>query len=202
MTRSAGPLLAVAVVAISLTLGCAEQTTPARLTPDQSEFRRLKDRNEALQNQIADLTEQVVTLQSFGDRRLSRLYQVQRIELGRHTGGIDLDDQPGDDAIKVYLKPIDQHGSVIKSAGQVRIRLFDLAADPPDNLVGEHQWSVEQVGKHWHGGFGAYHFSFECPLTGNPPAGREITVRLQFTDYLTGKSFSAQKLCKLAIPAS
>ena len=174
--------------------------TATQLTEAREALRKLQGDRDGLQAVVIDQQKQIRVLQRLGEGRMEKLFHVRRIALGRYTGGADLDGVEGDDGIKVYLRPIDQEGSVVKAAGEVRIGLFDLAADPQDNLIGEYEFTVEQVSKQWSGGFMAYHFSFECPWKLAPPAHDEITVRVQFTDYLTGKVFTAQKLCKVKLP--
>ena len=102
----------------------------------------------------------------------------------------------------MYVKPIDQHGSVLKAAGQVTIELYDLAANPNENLIGKYEWTVDETAKRWFSGFVSYHYTFECPWPSSPPKHRQITVRVSFVDYLTGKTFTAQKLCKVNLPAA
>ncbi|HAU37472.1 MAG TPA: hypothetical protein DCX07_07100 [Phycisphaerales bacterium] len=163
--------------------------------------RQVADRNEGLQAEIIAQRKQIETLQALGEKRLQTLFHVERIELGRYTGGADFDSVEGDDGVKVYLRPIDRDGSVIKAAGTVKVQVFDLAADPKNNLVGEYAWDVEKVGKQWSSGFMTYHFSFDCPWKDAPPAHDELTIRVEFTDYLTGRSFTAQQACKVRLVA-
>ena len=156
--------------------------------------------NDQLRKDKAELSDQVETLRRLGPERLEKLFHVASIELGRHSGGVDLDGRPGHDAIKVYLDPLDRQGSVIKAAGEVTIRLFDLAAPAEKNLIGEYAWTGQELGKQWSGGFGVYHFSFVCPWKARPPVHDEITVRVEFVDYLTGRRFTAQQACKVLLP--
>jgi len=166
------------------------------------ETQKVKELNAGLQVELVAQRKQIDSLQALGGpERLKRLFHVRRIALGRYTGGVDLDGDEGDDGIKVYLRPIDADGSVIKAAGGVKIQLFDLAIEGKDNLIGRYEWTAEQISKQWSSGFMTYHFSFECPWKASPPAHDEITVRVEFTDYLTGKVLTAQKLCKVNLPA-
>lgn len=159
---------------------------------------RLEQANLRLRAQVASQQQQIQTLQALGGPdRLEKLFRVQRILLGRHSGGIDLDNIGGDDGIRVYLRPIDQSGSVIKVAGEAKVQLFDLAGEPGETLVGQRTWTVEQLASQWASGFVSHHFTLTCLWADaeNPPAHKQITVRVEFIDYLTGKTFSAQKLC-------
>ncbi len=172
----------------------------SELAESSEALRKLQESTDGLQTVVIDQQKQIRALQQLGDKRLERLFHVERIKLGRYTGGVDLDGAEGDDGIKVYLRTIDQDGSVVKAAGDVKIQLFDLAAKPENNLVGQYNWQAEQISKRWSSGFMTYHFSFECPWPAAAPGHDQITVRVEFTDYLTGKIFDAQKLCKVRLP--
>ena len=114
---------------------------------------------------------------------------------------MDLDGREGHEGIKVFLRPLDADESVIKAAGDVKIQLYDLAAPKGRNLIGEYVWSAEKISQQWSSSAFTYHYSFECPWKkGAVPKHEEITVRVEFTDYLTGKVFSTQKICKVKLP--
>ena len=194
------------ILAASMLAGGCEGThtydqVVQELADARAEARRLQQANEALQAVADERKQQIATLQRLGEKRLDRLYHVTGIELGRYTNGIDLDgEKPGDEAVKVYLRPIDQHGSTIKAAGEVTVELYDLAAEANSNLVGKYHWDVEETAKQWSSSFVAYHYSFLCRLKSGLPRHKDITVRVRFTDYLTGKTFTAQKLCQVRLP--
>jgi len=151
----------------------------------------------AARTELAEKQKQIDTLIKLGPDRLKKLFHVETIKLGRYTGGADFDGQAGDDGIKVFLRPIDSNGDTIKAAGSVTVQLYDLAQPADETLIGEYKWSVDEVAKAFSGGFMTYQFTFKCPWKPGPPKHKEITVRVEFTDYLTGKHFRAQKLCKV-----
>lgn len=165
----------------------------------KQENARLKGDLQDLRTTLAEQKEQIETLQALGDKRLERLFHVTAITLGRYTAGVDLDDEAGDDGIRVYLVPRDRDGHTIKAAGAVRVQLFDLAADPKENLLGTFDFPVEDIGKLFASGFLTNHYKLDCRWK-KPPANPDITVRVVFTDYLTGKTFTAQKVCKVDLP--
>jgi hypothetical protein len=197
-------MLAAVAAALACAQGCGV---------DRKAYQQLQDRQQTLQDELSKATtqrdealaalagkdRQIAVLQSLGaQRRLDVLYTVQRIQLGNFTGGVNTDSVPGDDAVKVYIEPIDQYGSVVKTPGQLTVELYDLAAPADQNRLGIVQLGVEAVGRAWFGGFGAYHFSVVCPFTTRPDHD-EITVRVEFIDYLTGKTFTAQKVVKVRL---
>jgi hypothetical protein len=205
MTPRLAPI-SVLLTALAAMTGCQPEVDVKALKGQvialEQEKAKLTEETLSQKATIEQQRKQIDTLQSLGgQKRLGKLYLVQSVSLGRYTGGIDKDGKAGDDGIKVYLEPTDQAGSVIKAAGEVKVRLYDLAAAPSENLVGEFRFDVDEVAKHWSGGFGVYHYSFECLWGDKPPKHDEITVRVEFTDYLTGKTFSAapQMVCKVKL---
>jgi len=206
MTLRCVPTTGLVVLLAGWSCGCVDgvEIDPAARQRDEAlaKVRKLQVENQDLRDRVTRLEEQVKDLQKLGDKRLEKLYTVKEITLGTHTGGVNLDGKPGDDAIKVFLEPIDQHGSTIKASGDVTVQLYDLAAPEGENLIGEARFGIDEVAKKWYSGFLTYHYSFTCRWKSRPPAHDQVTVRVVFLDYLTGKSFTAQKLCKIALPPS
>ena len=194
---------AVTLLVLTGACGCVQ---PGRGDDDPAQLLDARDQLEASRKEVAELKgqlarrdEQIRTLRGLGAKRLEHLFHVQRIRLGRYTGGADMNDQPGDDGIKVFCEPVDRHGSVLKAAGAVTVQLFDLAAPPARSKIFEKTWPVETIHKAWSGGLLGGHYRLECRWPA-PPAHDEITVRVEFLDYLTGDRFTAQKLCKITLP--
>jgi len=192
------------IVILTLAGGCAAQAEYDRVNEQlgaaRRELHKLTESKEGLEAVIIDQQKQIRSLQALGQKRMSRLFHVKHIKLGGHSGAVDIDGQAGDDGIKIYLLPIDRDGSTIKAAGDVNIQLYDLAATPAENLIGEYHWDVDKISKQWSSGFMTYHYSFVCPWKSGPPKHDQITARVVFVDYLTGKRFSTQKLCKVKLP--
>lgn len=197
-----GMLLTVGVLA-----GCEDMQRQQEVKLEDQRDAALAHAGE-LSRQVVELSakvesqkKQIDTLQKLGDKRMENVFSVESIEIDRHSGGINTDRHPGQDAVKVFLKPRDKQGHVIKAAGDVKIQLFDLAQPKEKMLVAEYNYPSRDIGKHWVGGMFASQYSFECPVTGqNRPAHPDINLRVTFTDYLTGKTLTAQKLLKLSLP--
>lgn len=179
--------------------GASSDGDVRRLHKLEQENLKLKSEAGKLRETIAAQGTQIKTLQALGSRRLEKLFYVTSIKLGRYTGGVNLDGKEGDDGIRVYLIPQDADGHTLKAAGHVRVQLFDLAAGEKGRLIATCEFAVETIGKKWAGGFLTKHYKFDCPWK-SPPGHAEITVRASFTDYLTGKEFTAQKVCKVDLP--
>lgn len=195
-------LAAATVMTACIMLAACMPTKPAAgpTAKTLTEVETLRAEDARLREKLRQRDRQILTLQALGEKRLEQLYTVKRIRLGASTCGGDTDGKQGDDAVKVVIEPIDQHGSVIKAAGRVSIRVFDLAAPEATNLLAESSHDPNTVTKHWVSGFMGGYFAFTCPLPA-PPAHSELTVRVEFIEYLTGKTFTAQKVVKVDLPA-
>ena len=67
-----------------------------------------------------------------------------KIELERFSGSIDTDNKPGDDALLLYVQPVDRDGSIIKAAGSIKVTLFDLA-NPPTKTCSPNTISTSSI---------------------------------------------------------
>lgn len=199
-------LLPIAYCLLLSLAGCGpsqKQFDQARseLFDANEQLRQAREENAALGQTLSGQQQQIQTLQNLGERRLERLYIVQRIDIGRYSTGQDTDQKPGDDAVKVFVVPYDQQGSAIKAAGAVKIELYDLGAPQEQNLLARCSYDVQQTAEHWYSGFAAYHYSFVCQFD-RPPSQTQVTVRVEFTDYLTGKTFIQQRAVNVQLRPS
>jgi hypothetical protein len=205
---AAAALLAGLAFAIAALCGGCAEGEDAQFAAEAKKVIQAESQTARLQRELADARDllaqrdrQVAELLGLGGpERMKKLYLVQRIGLGASTAAVDLDNKPGDDGVKVYVEPIDQYGSVLKAPGSVTVQLYDLAAEAKDNLVGQLRYDVDQTAKCWSSGFLAYWYSFTCPWKAGPPKHGQITVRVEFVDYLTGKKFEAQTIVRAALP--
>lgn len=127
-------------------------------------------------------------------------FSVDRIELDRMTGGADYDGKPGDDGVTVYLRPRDADGDVLKAAGEIKVQLFDLTEKPAElglYLIND----PEELRKSWLGKFLTNYYVVKCPWDPKigPPTHSEVTVRVTFLDYLTGRVFVESKLLNVTL---
>ena len=155
---------------------------------------RLTQENSDLQQAKNALDKQVSTLCSLGqEKRLEWLFYPKTVDVGRESAGIDYDGKGSDGGIRVYLNPIDKDGSIIKAAGSAKIEFFDLSL-PGDNRIAAYDFPVASIGKQWESGFITYHYRFDCKWQHGRPEHPDITVVATFVDYLTGKTFTSQKV--------
>ncbi|MBN1942030.1 MAG: hypothetical protein JW849_01935 [Phycisphaerae bacterium] len=195
------------ILALGALAGCENLSYQREVDAEKQRDAALAHADE-LAKQVVELSaevetrkKQIETLQNLGEKRMENVFTVASIEIGRHSGGIDVDKEPGQDAVRVFLRPLDKDGHVLKAAGDVKIQLFDLAQPEDKTLFAEYTYSVKDIGKYWAGGLLANQYSFQCPFPDDsPPEHPEINLRVTFTDYLTGRSFTSQKLLKISLP--
>lgn len=197
------PFSHLLLMVLAIIAGC--EPSQQRIDALTAERNRLADQNRALTARLADANGQIAALQKqntsllgLGEKRLDRIPQVVRIDIGSLTGGYGREGSGPDKGVKVFLTPVDKEGSILKAPGSFTIRLFDLAAGAKEVLLGECRYDLDETAKRWFSGFLTYHYSFECPWgPAGPPKHDQVTVRVEFVDYLTGKTFTAQAVAKV-----
>jgi len=166
----------------------------------REEVKKQQDELEARQATIQELTRRLEQARGIKDEDLKKIFRPEKLVIDGLSGGYDADGQPGDDGIVVYLRPVDAEGDALKIAGDIRIQLYDLAAPPAQNLLGEYFVPVEQSRELWHGKLMTNHYTVRCPWLRGPPKNPEVTIRATFVDYLTQRVISAQRTCTVNVP--
>jgi len=156
----------------------------------QSQLERCKTENEQLKKRIETLTalpkDQV------------ELWSVQRIEIGRLSGLHDEDKDGKKEKLIVYVQPIDQDGDTVKSPGEVEVQLWDLNKKGGQALLAEWHIGPDKLKKLWLTALlaGNYKLTFDVAdkIDSLKSASGGLTVKVAFTDYLTGRKFQEQKV--------
>ena len=164
----------------------------------QGQVDNLKRQHDADQATIAGLKSEHA-ISTLPEDRIGQLFTAHGLKFGRLTGGADLDpNKPGDEGIKVVICPIDDQGQALKAAGSFEIDAFDLALGD-NNRVGHWSFDVEQARQNWNGAAMLYTYVFKCPFE-SIPAHETLTIRVTFTDALTGRVFTAQREVQIKRP--
>jgi len=132
----------------------------------------------------------------------AKLENLDRLQIIRITGYTNLYDKDKDkdgrkEKLIVYIQPIDRDGDIIKAAGAVDVQLWDLNKDNGQALLG--QWHIEpnELKKLWSAGFLTTSYRLTFDVADKIDEYEEpLTVKITFTDYLTGKVFTEQKVIK------
>ena len=121
-------------------------------------------------------------------------YKLTSIRIARYTGFYDKDGDGRREKLLVYLQPIDESGDIIKAAGAVHVQLWNL--EDPNGAVLLGQWRVQpaELRKLWISALvSEYRIPFDASLTPELLA-RPLTVKVAFTDFLTGEIFREQQV--------
>ena len=118
------------------------------------------------------------------------LFVTDKLEFGKLTGGADTDrTTPGDETLRVYVQPVDRYGDELKAAGAFTITATTDAADPAK--LGQWTFAPADAARMWRNRFSTYGYVLDCPLDDGVEPG-PIVVRVEFTESLTGKTFTAK----------
>ena len=197
------------LLSILLICGCQGRTkTPKAAKPlvgaktEKSEV-TFKRENEQLKEQNKQLQEQLDTLTGINrTARVEAISTISSIELTSRCGIYDKKSEDSNSTAKkkmliVYLRPIDDMGDCIKAAGALKIALWNLDAHPDKALLKSWEIEPKDLRKKWSGSLlTSYYklpFDVNSILTGKE---KELTLRAEFTDYLTGKVLKAQQVVK------
>jgi len=142
------------------------------------------------------LKEQLETLMGIDKpARIEALSTIAAIEITNRSGLYSKNKGNKKDTLIVYLKPIDDMGDVVKTTGKVDIQLWNLNAKPQEALLKEWEIEPKDLKKNWSGSLlTSYYkmpFDVNSILTGKE---KDLTLKVQFTDYLTGKVLKGQSV--------
>ena len=168
----------------------------------REEVARLENRLAEQQQSVRVLQSQLVELRGLDEaQRLDQLVVPERIELASRSGGYDRDGKPGDDGILLFVRPLDRDGHVIKAAGSLEVTIYDLNLPPERNLIARYNFPPDALSELWYGRLMTNHYTVRCPWPeGYTPEHNELTVRVVFTELLTGRSMSVQEVFTITLP--
>ena len=176
---------------------------------------KLRKENQDLTARIADLERQLgaakasisgfestaTTVPVLPNDRLNQLYTVHGLQVGRITGEFDLDkSKPGNEGLKLYVIPTDQHGQPLKASGTFTIDAFDLSRKD-NNRIGHWEFPPERGQENFYSMLMLYTYAFPLPWQ-QLPKDKHVTLRVSFRDALTGRAFSEEKTVDVNLGAA
>ena len=163
------------------------QQTRAELNVARNDAKAL--RTQLSKNHLASLTEEQAGV----------LYRAVGIKFSPLlTSGQDRDGRAGDEGLAVMLIPVDEHGDLVKLAGELELELFDMAQSGDSQRLGLWKFSTEEVREHWRHGIVGSGYQFQIDWQ-NAPVSSDLTLhaRLSLPD---GKKFNATTQVKVNPP--
>ncbi|MHC4905983.1 MAG: hypothetical protein ACYTFX_10495 [Planctomycetota bacterium] len=188
--------LIIAMVAILL-VGCGNGTQKSRgaLEECQDQNTDLSLQIQTLQTKNDQLTEQVATLSAMDSKtRLTALDTLDKIRIGKYTDFYDKDENGTKETLIVYLEPLDTVQDTIKAIGTVKIELWDLNASEDKAKLAEWTIGADKLHTSWGGNIFAAYYRIKLPLETTPDKQKEYTLKVTFTDYLSGKALTGQQV--------
>lgn len=129
--------------------------------------------------------------------KLENLNRLENVKIGRYTGFFDKDKDGKKEKLIVYIQPIDEHGDTIKAVGAVDVQLWDLNKTDGEALLGEWELGPGELKKLWFATLVTINYRLTFDVAGIIESLDEpLTVKVTFTDYMTGKVFKEQKVIK------
>jgi hypothetical protein len=174
--------------------GSVEKSLWAQLKEQGQKEVDLRLKTEQCQAENKELKDRIETLCSIGPgKRIEAFAELERVEIGRRTGMFDNDRDGKVETLIVYIKPIDTAGDSFKAPGHINVQLWNL--DAPAEKAKLDEWDIEPVSlkKLWVGTFMAYYYRLTFDISAfTVDIGKGLTVKIAFTDYVTGRVFSEQ----------
>jgi len=190
------------VFCLCVAAGCENNS---KKTPLVEQIEKLTEQKKQLEKQFEQslaenkqLTKQMHTLAGLPENvKGENLYRLQRIDVGKYTGFFDKDDDGTKEKLIVYIQPRDEEDDIVKASGTVDVQLWDLNRDDGEALLG--QWSVKpsELKKLWFATMVTINYRLTFDIADKVQSFDEpLTVKVAFTDYLSGKLFKEQKVIK------
>ena len=190
----------VIMIALGITLtGCGggKQHQTDLLSECEQENTTLSAQVQTLKSENTELTEQVNTLSKLDARtRLESLDTLKKICIGKHSGFYDKNEDGKNETLVVYLEPLDTVQDFVKAIGAVKIELWDLDEISEKAKLSEWTLKPSDLHKTWGGTIFHSYYRIKLPLEDIPLENEEYTVKVTFTDYLSGKVLTDQKVLK------
>jgi len=187
--------------------GCENANSKKTLLVEQ--IGKLTEQKTQLENHLEQskaenkqLTKQMHVLSGLPEEvKGENLYNLQKIEIGKYTGFFDKDDDGTKEKLIVYIQPIDEEGDIVKATGDVDVQLWDLNKTEDKALLGQWHVKSDEMKKLWFATLITINYRLTFDIADKVQSFDEpLTVKVTFTDYLSGKVFKEQKVIKQQSP--
>jgi len=186
--------------------GCQNEQQRASLL---QQVEQLTQEKEQLQKQIEQaraeterLKEQVQVLSGLPEEvKIENTRRLKSLKVGRFTGFYDKDKDGKKEKLIVYIEPTDEEGDKIKAGGTVDVQLWDLNKSEDGALLSQWHVTADELRKAWFDTLLSTNYRCVFDIAGKvEDFTKPLTVKVTFTDYLTGRTFTDQMAVKPASP--
>lgn len=187
--------------ALLFVAGCgigSERKDPLELQVDKLQQQKAEVAADLERSQVENrqLQEQIRAMAALPRDNGENPYKLVKVRIGRYTNFYDRDDDGRREKLIVYVQPVDENGDAIKAAGTVNVQLWDLSDPNSQGVIGQWQVMPSELRQQWFSSLLiGYRLAFDVPATPELLA-HPLTVRVVFTDYLTGEIFRDQHVIK------
>ena len=187
-------MIILSAMCVLLAAGCEPQKTANSKKLLKLQNKELERQLAAAEKQITGLEEQLTVTNDLGQQvREANLNNVKKIKIARFTNIYDKDKDGRPETLIVYLQLVDEDSDVIKAPADVKVELWDLNSDIQPKLA---EWHIKpgDLNKLWSGGIlgSSYRLTFDVKDKISVYDG-PLVIKVQVTDYLTGREFDLQK---------
>ena len=190
-----------AVLLLALVQGCESNGKPNILDEQiqilREESKQLTHQLELAKNGTKQLKKQLHLLTGLPEDKFENLYSLQKIKITRYTNLYDKDKDGKREKLIVYIQPIDEDDDIVKATGAVDVQLWDLNKKSDKAMVGQWHVAPTELKKLWLASLISINYRLIFDVAEEVIDSEEdLTVKVTFTDYLTGKVFKEQKTIK------
>jgi hypothetical protein len=165
------------------------RTREMQLVDIRIERDNLLAHNQALQREITALRGGSPT--HLSPEEASQTYGLRSLQLGRQTGGLDDDGQPGDEALQVFVEPRDSDGHTIKAPGTLIVRAAEITPEGLKKPLCSWEVSGDALRRSWKSGLLSTGYLVVLPWK-CWPSHEKVRVIAQLT-LSDGRLFEAEK---------
>lgn len=194
------PVLAACLLAFAAGCETADSKTALadRFNSLKLEKAELTRQLQQAETENKQLKKQLQVISGLPADKLENLYHLQKVKIHRYTNLYDKDKDGQYEKLIVYIQPIDKTGDIVKATGAVDVQLWNLNS-PQANQTLLGQWHIkpDELKKLWFATIVTINYRLTFDVA-DKIAGLEepLTLKVTFTDYLTGRVFKEQKVIK------
>lgn len=200
MKNKRAKLIILAGCLVAIVTGCENGNSKS---PLKEEINTLKQERRELSRQVEQSAKEIEQLEGRvrvlselpAGAKAENIYRIQSVKIARFTNLYDKDKDGRYDRLIVYIQTIDEEGDVVKATGAVDIQLWDLNKEADKAMLGQWHVGAGELKKLWFDTIVAANYKFSFDVADKITEFKEpLTVKVKFTDYLTGKVFDEQKV--------
>jgi hypothetical protein len=121
----------------------------------------------------------------------AQVYSLKSIALGRSTGGLNDDKDPGDEALQVLVEPRDSDNHTVKAPGTLTVLAFEVSPEGVKKPLSSWRIPPDQLRRTWRSGLLTTGYSVVLPWKAYPSSEKmRVVAQLVLPD---GRLFEADK---------